>query len=121
MEKAGLALAGLVLGVALSTAALREADREEHEGWRLHPVIVAADSIKAGTKITYDMISQRPIPERFVLQSMVMPDQAAQLVGQPTLVPLEAGDVLFWSQLPAGVTDEQCRRVCDAVASGGKR
>ena len=50
-----------------------------------------------GTVVTFDMISQRSVPEQFVTSSVVKPDSASYIVNQKVLVPLQAGDLLLWT------------------------
>lgn len=91
-----LSLAVLAFIVAWSAVKKREAD--VRKGWNLVPVIVASVDISEGTEVTMEMVSQRSIPEQFVTSSVVKPDSASYVVGQKTLVPLQAGDPLLWSQ-----------------------
>ncbi|MFT3839887.1 MAG: Flp pilus assembly protein CpaB [Myxococcaceae bacterium] len=90
-------LLGLFAGlVAWSAIKKREAD--VRRGWNLVPVVVAAVDISEGTNVTFDMISQRSVPEQFVTSSVVKPDSASYVVNQKVLVPVQAGDPLLWSQ-----------------------
>ena len=88
---------GLVAGlVAWSAIKKREAD--VRRGWNLVPVVVAAVDISEGTVVTFDMISQRSVPEQFVTSSVVKPDSASYVVNQKVLVAVQAGDPMLWSQ-----------------------
>ncbi len=91
-----LALAVLAFIVAYSAVEKRRADAIK--GWNLVPVIVASVDISEGTEVTMEMVSQRSIPEQFVTSSVVKPDSASYVIGQKTVVPLQAGDPLLWSQ-----------------------
>jgi Flp pilus assembly protein CpaB len=64
----------------------------------LVPVIVASQGIPANTPITYELLSQRAVPEQFVSPSFVKPDSAHLLIHQRINVSLQAGDPLFWGQ-----------------------
>jgi len=44
------------------------------------------------------MISQRPVPEQFVTSSVVKPDAVSYVLNQKVLVPIQAGDMLLWTQ-----------------------
>jgi len=88
---------GLLAGVVSYFALLKER-RDVRRGWNLVPVVVAATDIPEGTVVTFDMISQRPVPEQFVTSSVVKPDSASYIVNQKVLVPLQTGDPLLWSQ-----------------------
>jgi len=103
-------LVAIVLGVLAGTVAylsIKKKEREVKAGWNLVPVVVAADSINEGTIITFDMVSQRPVPEQFVTSSVIKPDSANYIVGQKVLVPLQAGDPLLWSQFETSKAAEK--------------
>ena len=82
--------------VAYSSIKKKEAD--VRRGWNLVPVVVAAVDVGEGTVVTFDMISQRSVPEQFITSSVVKPDSASYVVNQKVLVPVQAGDPLLWSQ-----------------------
>jgi len=103
-------LVAIVLGVlagAVAYLSIKKKEREVKAGWNLVPVVVAADAVNEGTIITYDMISQRPVPEQFVTSSVIKPDSANYIVGQKVLVPLQAGDPLLWSQFETSKAAEK--------------
>jgi len=88
---------GLLAGV-VAYSAIKKKESDVRKGWNLVPVVVASQDIPEGTVITFDMISQRSVPEQFVTSSVVKPDSASYIVNQKVLVPLQAGDPLLWSQ-----------------------
>lgn len=91
----------LVLGLlagAVAYSAIKKKEADVRRGWNLVPVVVAAVDIPEGTVVTFDMISQRSVPEQFVTSSVVKPDSASYVVNQKVLVSLQAGDPLLWSQ-----------------------
>jgi pilus assembly protein CpaB len=88
---------GLIAGI-VAYSAIKKKERDVRQGWNLIPVVVAAVDISEGTVITFDMISQRSVPEQFVTSSVVKPDSASYVVNQKVLVPVQAGDPLLWSQ-----------------------
>lgn len=91
----------LVLGVfagVIAYSAVKKKESDVRRGWNLVPVVVAAMDIGEGTTVTFDMISQRSVPEQFVTSSVVKPDSATYVVNQKVLVPVQAGDPLLWSQ-----------------------
>ena len=51
-------------------------------------MVVASVDVGEGTVITFDMISQRSVPEQFVTSSVVKPDSASYVVNQKVLVPV---------------------------------
>jgi pilus assembly protein CpaB len=89
----GFILAACVVGLIANQYMKRKT-----AGWNLVPVVVAAQDIPENTAVTFDMISQRSVPEQFVTSSVVKPDSASYIVNQPLLVPVQAGDMLLWSQ-----------------------
>jgi pilus assembly protein CpaB len=94
-------LVALVLGCfagIVSYSAIKKKESDVRRGWNLVPVVVAAIDISEGTVVTFDMISQRSVPEQFVTSSVVKPDSASYVVNQKVLVPVQAGDPLLWSQ-----------------------
>ncbi|MFZ5471021.1 MAG: Flp pilus assembly protein CpaB [Myxococcota bacterium] len=88
---------GLLAGV-VAYSAIKKKEADVRRGWNLVPVIVAAADIAEGTVVTFDMISQRPVPEQFVTSSVVKPESASYVVNQKVLVPVQKGDALLWSQ-----------------------
>jgi Flp pilus assembly protein CpaB len=91
---AGLLLSSAVVaGVAFVTVSPRlEALRKE---WAPTPIVVVASDLRTGESITFDTISQRSIPARFVTDSMVKPAEAHLLTDRPAPIPLQQGDVLL--------------------------
>jgi len=100
----------IVLGLIAGAVAYMGIEREKKRvkaGWNLVPVIVANQDIAEGTAVTFEMVSQRPIPEQFVTSSVVKPDSASYIIGQRVLVPLQAGDPLLWSQFETSKAAEK--------------
>ncbi len=90
-------LLGLFAGI-VAWSAIRKKESDVRRGWNLVPVVVAAVDISEGTVVSFDMISQRSVPEQFVTSSVVKPDSASYIVNQKVLVPVQAGDPLLWSE-----------------------
>jgi len=88
---------GLLAGI-VAYSAIKRKETEVRKGWNLVPVVVAVEDIAEGTVVTFDMVSQRSVPEQFVTSSVVKPDSASYVVNQKVLVPLQRGDPLLWSQ-----------------------
>jgi pilus assembly protein CpaB len=100
----------LVLGVLAGTVAYLGIQREKvrvRQGYNPIPVVVASQDIAEGTVLTMDMVSQRPVPEMFVTSSVVKPDSANYVLGQKVLVPIQAGDMLLWSQFETSKAQER--------------
>jgi hypothetical protein len=79
------------------------------------PVVVAADHLKAGDIMTFDLVSQRPVPARFATAAMLRPDDASQIIGYPTRVDLESGDTIPTNEMGAKLTIDDCQRQCAAI------
>lgn len=93
------AVAGFgVAGVAGYTLILKKA-RDVRRGWNLVPVVVVSQDLPEGSTVTFDVLSQRPVPEQFVTDSVVMPNRVSELVGHRLTAPMKAGDLLLWSEL----------------------
>ncbi|ATB40599.1 heat-shock protein 22.5 (Hsp22.5) [Cystobacter fuscus] len=88
---------GLLAGI-IAWSAIKKKEADVRRGWNLVPVVVATQDLPEGTVITFEMISQRQVPEQFVTSSVVKPDSANYVVGQKVLVALQTGDPLLWSQ-----------------------
>lgn len=95
---AGGLLVGLFAGI-VNYSAVKKSEAEARRGWNLVPLVVAAVDIPQGETLTFDMISQRSIPEQFAPREAVRPDEVSRAVNQKTAAPLLAGDLLFWSAL----------------------
>jgi Flp pilus assembly protein CpaB len=93
----GFIVAVLVAGVA-GYAYVKKKEKDVRMGWNLVPVVVASQDIPEDTVVTYEAISQRSVPEQFVTSSVVRPDSASYIVNQRILVPVQAGDMMLWSQ-----------------------
>lgn len=107
-------LIALVLGVlagAFAFTAIKQKEKDAKRGWNLVPVIVANQDLSEGTVVTFEMVSQRPIPEQFVTSSVVKPDAVSYVVGQKVLVPVQVGDPLLWSQFETSKAGERLSAV----------
>jgi pilus assembly protein CpaB len=107
---------GLLAGV-VAYSAIKKKEADVRRGWNLVPVVVAAQDIPEGTVISFEMISQRSVPEQFVTSSVVKPDSANYVVNQKVLVPLQAGDPLLWSQFE---TTKAAERLSTKVQKKGR-
>src|SRR5256885_10024944 len=99
-------LLGLFAGI-VGYSAIKKKESDVRRGWNLVPVVVAAVDISEGTVVSFDMISQRSVPEQFVTSSVVKPDSASYVVNQKVLVPVQAGDPLLWSQFETTKRSEE--------------
>jgi len=86
------------LAAVVAFVAIKKREVDARRGWNLVPVMVAEQEIREGSMVTAEMISARPIPEQFVTASVVKPDSVSYVLNQKLLVPLQAGDMLLWTQ-----------------------
>lgn len=107
---------GLLAGV-IAYSAIKKKEADVRRGWNLVPVVVAAQDIPDGTIVSFEMISQRSVPEQFVTSSVVKPDSASYVVNQKVLVPLQAGDPLLWTQFE---TTKAAERLSTKVQKKGR-
>ena len=110
----GMLVGGLIgmmvtscVGGVVGYALVKKKEVDVRRGWNLVPVVVAAVDISGGTPLTFEMISQRSVPEQFVTASIVTPDSAAYVVNQKLLVPVLAGDPLLWTQFETAQNPHQ--------------
>jgi pilus assembly protein CpaB len=110
----------LVLALVAGAVAYMGVEREKRRvraGFNPIPVIVASQDITEGTTITLDLLSQRAVPEQFVTSSVVKPDSASYIIGQKLLVPVQAGDLMLWSQFE---TSRAAERLSNVVQKKGR-
>ena len=125
---------GLIIGLAIGLGAscflgsigagfgyyqVERMKKRVRAGWNLVPVVVANQDIAEGTPLSFDMVSQRPIPEQFVTSSVVKPDSASYVIGQKLTVPVQSGDPLLWSQFETSKANT-CS-VCDWIDTAAKQ
>jgi Flp pilus assembly protein CpaB len=94
----GAMFTGFVMGGfggVFNYAEIRAGEAKARAGWNLKPVVVAAVNIKAGDPVTFEVISQRAMPEQFVTDAMVRPDRASYVVNKKARYAVQAGDVLL--------------------------
>jgi len=92
----GILIAGAILGF-VSVTWVKKAGADARRGWVLKPVVVAAVDLPEGQRLTYEMISQRSVPEQFVTDSNVSPGAAPSILNKTVAVPVHAGDPILWS------------------------
>lgn len=73
--------------------------RDARRGWNLVPVVVVAADIPANGEVTMELLSQRSMPEQFVTESVVRPDEASRVITRRVRAKLVAGDPLLWRDL----------------------
>ncbi len=61
-------------------------------------VLSAAVDLQEGVPVPRAKMVVRRVPKRFVTSSVIRPDSAIYVVDHPLVVPVQAGDLLLWSQ-----------------------
>ncbi len=83
-------------------AALNQELQRIYAGARKVPVVVAADTIPAGTVITRKDVAMDRVFEPAAGSHAVTPEDADFVLGKKTLFPLKRGEVLSWSFIEGG-------------------
>lgn len=68
-------------------------------------VVVASDSIKRGDVLTYENLSLRDIPLRYIHGSVIRSDQADNIIGKRTMYELNKGEALLSSFISQSSND----------------
>ncbi|HEX8706606.1 MAG TPA: SAF domain-containing protein [Myxococcaceae bacterium] len=103
----GLGLSSVgVAGFILFTHSGRVA--RAREGWDLKPVIVVSRDVPEGRALTYDDLTQRLLPSKFLTESVVTPADAARVVGRAPSMPLKQGDWLLWAAFTDYSATDEC-------------
>jgi eukaryotic-like serine/threonine-protein kinase len=66
-------------------------------------VMVAAVEMSRSTTLTRNMVTLEKRPVKFVTTSVVKPEHYSYIDGQLTLVPIQAGDLILWTQFARAV------------------
>jgi hypothetical protein len=74
---------------------LHKRETQARAGWNLKPVVVMATDLRAGDLVTFDVISQRSMPEQFITPVMVLPDRADRIVNKKARYAVRAGDIVL--------------------------
>jgi len=105
-----------LLAAAFAWMAVRRANEEARKGFVPSPVLVAAMDVPPGTELTTEHVAQRMIPEQFVTTSLVKPENVSYVIGQKVLVPLQAGDVILWTQFETSKAAERLSTLVSKTA-----
>lgn len=101
-------LATCLLGAVPAYLVSQRLAQKGRAGWNLMPVVVAATDVGLGTGLTFDLLSQRSVPESAVSKTVVTPDDASMVMSAVPRVRLEASDLLLWSYLDPLAADPPC-------------
>lgn len=70
-------------------------------GWALVTLLVASRDLPEGSVLTADDVTTASLPRAVVTSSVIRADQQKYVLSARTLVPLQAGDVLWWAAFKA--------------------
>jgi len=89
---------GIVLGLIASSVAYISVKKERErikKGWEMGQILVARTEIKAGTKLTSDMLSVGVMPLKYIRDGMLKPTSRGVIMGQPVTTDIHANDPIF--------------------------
>ena len=105
------ALALGLLSALLFWAHIKEREEEIRKGWNTTKIVVASKDVTEGDVIDLGGVAQREIPEKFVTESVLTPENINFVVGQKVAVPLKRGDPILWSHFQSSAGFERLSTV----------
>jgi pilus assembly protein CpaB len=91
--------------------------QREVAGGQLVTILVAAQELPAGTRITKANLAQREVPEAWVLQASIRDTEINRILGHPIAEKVPQGDALLWSHFET-TRSAATRRLASAVQKG---
>ncbi len=91
-------IVGVILAILASVIAGYTVNREKERyasEWETGQILVASKPIKAGEKLTSEMIGIGTLPKKFIRDGMLKPRQRGFIVNQPVISDVKEGDPLF--------------------------
>jgi pilus assembly protein CpaB len=95
----------VLLGVAISWLGLFSTEANARRSWRLVPVVVAAEDLPEGARLTQENLAVRSVPQidnpttGTPNASMVPAERIADILEGRLAKPVMSGDPIFWTQL----------------------
>ncbi len=89
---------GVVLGIIAASIAYISVKKERErikKGWEMGQILVARTEIKAGTKLTSDMLGVGVMPIKYIRDGMLKPTNRGYIIGQPVTTDIHANDPIF--------------------------
>jgi len=89
---------GVVLGIIAALIAWQSVKKERDrikDGWKVGQILVATTEIKAGTKLTGDMLGIGLMPIKYIRDGMYRPNNRGIIIGQPVVTDIHANDPIF--------------------------
>lgn len=96
-----LVVAALLAAGATAAAwsAIRMREREVTKGWEQRKIVVAAGDIPAGTRLASENVAEGSMPEKFVYENLLKPEDLDFAFGREVLVGIKEGEPIHWYQL----------------------
>jgi len=98
-----LAILLAVLAGGMSYSALNKKVAEITQGWQLRVILVAAIDLPEGTELSSEHLRVAEIPEKFVTDSVITPENKERILSHKITINLRAGDPLMWSHLQSSL------------------
>ena len=117
MKKKLVVAIGLAAIAVLSLYLYTRSVQEEVGGGQKVTVLVAAEEIPAGTRVTKKMLAQRAIPEAYVHQSSIRFGEENSIIGRPVSEKINVAQQLLWSDFEMQKSASS-RRLSGAVPKG---
>jgi len=89
---------GIVLGIIAALIAWQSVKKERERirrGWEEGQILVASQEIKAGSKLTSDMLTIGTLPIKYIRDGMLKPANRGYIVGQPVKADIHQNDPIF--------------------------
>ncbi len=74
---------------------LKKKEKDIKTGWEMGEIIVAGKEIKAGTRLTSDMLKTGVMPLKYIRDGMLKPVKRGYIIGQPVTVDIHVNDPIF--------------------------
>jgi pilus assembly protein CpaB len=117
MKKKLVVAVGLALIAVLSLWLYSRSLQEEVAGGQKVTVLVAAEDIAAGARLTKASLALRDVPEAYVHQASIRKGEENQIIGRPVAEKVSQGQPLLWSDFELQKTASS-RRLSGAVSKG---
>jgi pilus assembly protein CpaB len=95
---------------------IEETKQEIRKGWDLKMIIVAQHDMAEGTLLAIDDVSQREVPEQFVTDSVITPENYNFVLGQKLAYPVKGGDPILWTHFQSSKGFERLSNVVQKKA-----
>lgn len=89
-----------VIAILAVRSYIKRIEAEAQAKLRGKPVVAAKADLKAGTEIEMELVVPKEVPPAFIPPQAIQGSmELAQIIGRKTRVPLQAGQIILWSDL----------------------